>query len=202
MQASDIYVHLDDVEYSKNSFHNRNRIKGAQGALLLTVPVRYGGNSKTFISDIDIVYKQNWAKKHIKTIEQNYRAAPYYRDIFPNIESILKKEHRSLADLNISIIDFFKSYLGIRTPCYRSSELEVAGKGNEKLVNICKILGADTFIVKPGTDNYHPREYFLGCGIDFHYFEYPSEDYPQLHGSFDKHLSILDYAMNCGPNSF
>jgi hypothetical protein len=202
MQMSDVFVYLDDVEFSKNTFHNRNRIKTANGELTLTVPVSYGGNSRTFIKDMPINNKMKWSEKHWRSISLAYSKAKYFRDLQEPLESIYLKEWEFLGDLNIALIELLRKYLGIKTKCVRSSELNAEGENNEKLVNLCKILGVDKFIVKPGTNDYHPQEYFEERGIGFEYFTYKPEPYPQLYGDFIPGLSILDYAMNCGPESF
>ena len=199
---SDIFIYLDDVEYSKNSFHNRNRIKTQQGPLTLTVPVLYKGHSKEFISRISINYSQKWNVKHWKSIESNYKRAPFFDEVSFLINPILMKNWASLSDLNIALIEMFRNYLGISTPCYRSSDLEIKGSANEKLVGICRYFDANSFIVKPNTDHYHPRSYFKRRGIDFEYFLPKNNHYQQLFGDFCHGLSILDYAMNCGRNSF
>lgn len=202
MSISDVFIYLDDVEYSKNSFHNRNSIKTSQGPLTLTVPVLYKGNSKAFISTININYTDRWNIKHWKSIESNYNRAKYFDEVAFLINPILMKNWESLADLNIALIEMFRTYLGISTPCYRSSEIKVKGTANDKLVGLCHQFDADGFIVKPNTDHYHPRSYFKEKGIDFKYFSPNNNHYQQLFGDFCSGLSILDYAMNCGRNSF
>lgn len=202
MKMSDVFVHLDDVEYSKNSFHNRNRIKTQNGPLTLTVPALYTGHSKENLNQIKIDYSKPWQKKHWKSIEFAYGKAPFFKEVGPPIMDLLLSSWDTLADLNISIIEFFKKYLGIQTPTHRSSQLKVEGIANQKLVSLCKEFKADHFIVKPDTEEYHPKDFFASHGIAFTYFAPPQRAYVQLHGPFIPHLSALDYAMNCGPESF
>ncbi len=202
MKVADVFIYLDDVEYSKNSFHNRNCIKTPQGVHILTVPILYKGNSKAFISQIKIDYSQKWQDKHWKTIQHCYRKAKYFDDLSPGIFNILMRPWESLADLTVEFLDFFRGYLGIQTPCFRSSMVAVQGAANEKLVNLCKYFSADYFIVKPSTEEYHPASAFKDHGIEFQFFVAYNKIYPQLYGKFLPGLSILDYAMNCGPNSF
>jgi hypothetical protein len=203
MRKSDIFVYLDDVEYSKNSFHNRNRIKSNQGDLLLTLPVSYKGNSKEFICNMPINNNINWSEKHWRSIEVNYLKSKYFKDLGPLLYSqIYSKKWDKLGDLNISIIEVLKDFVGLEVKCIRSSELNIPGQENEKLIKICKALGANKFIVKPGTESYHPPKIFNDNGIEFEYFTYTPAPYPQLYGDFISNLSMLDYAMNCGPGSF
>lgn len=201
MQMADVFVYLDDVEYSKNSFHNRNRIKTASGDLLLTVPVLYKGYSKELICNIPINNKVAWSVKHWKSIEMNYSKAPYFKDIAGDLYKIYSSHWRSLGELNITLLELFKSFLGIKTPTFVSSLLDLEGSSNEKLINMCKKLNADAFIVKPGTEHYHPRANFHDNGIKFECFSWEPKPYKQLYGEFIPGLSILDFAMNCGPNS-
>jgi hypothetical protein len=203
MRKSDIFVYLDDVEFSKNSFHNRNRIKSNQGDLLLTLPVLYKGNSKELICNMPINNSMNWAEKHWRSIEVNYSKSKYFKDLGPILYSqIYSKKWDKLGDLNIAIIEIIKDFVGLDVKCVRSSDLKVPEQENEKLIKICKILSADKFIVKPGTDSYHPPQIFNDNGIEFEYFNYTPVQYTQIYGDFIGNLSMLDYAMNCGAGSF
>jgi len=202
MYMSDVFIYLDDVQYSKNSFHNRNRIKTFKGSLTLTVPVLYKGNSSKTIADMPINNSINWQRKHFKAIEQNYKKAKYFGQITTIlIEKIYSKTWERLGDLNINIIELFKNYLEINTKCYRSSEILVKGQGNEKLVNLCHRFNAKEFIVKPGTQHYHPEKFFKKNDINFKYFTIDPIPYSQLYGEFIHGLSILDYVMNCGSDN-
>jgi len=203
MIMSDIFIYLDDVKYSKNSFHNRNRIKTPQGSLTLTVPVLYKGNSSRSIQQMPISNSTKWKSKHWRAIELNYSKTNFFKQLSLILKNnVYSQSWEYLADLNIKIIELFKDYLGITTKCYRSSELNIKSSGNEKLIDICKYFNANKFIVKSGTEHYHPKEIFLEHNIEFEYFLNTPESYNQIYGDFIADLSILDFAMNCGPNSF
>ena len=202
INASNVFVYLDNVEYSKNSFHNRNRIKTAQGELSLTAPVKYSGNSTALLNKIQTDDAQPWKKKHWKTITQSYRKSEHFNEFSESLEQIYTSSHNSLADLNIELIDLFCIYLGINTPTYRASELNPSGSANDMLINLCAKLDASHFIVKPNTDNYHSTAYFNKHGIEMHYWQHQTPVYPQLYATFTPNLSALDFAANCGPNSF
>ena len=201
MAASDVFVYLDDVEFSRNSPHNRNRILSAHGPQLMTVPVRYRGHSHAFICNIEIAQLRDWQRKHLRSIEMNYHRAPYFRDLDNPLRKIYGAPWLRLGDLNVALLDLFRDYLGIRTPCFRSSQMHVEGSGNEKLVNLCRRVGAMRFLVKPGTEHYHPPDYFAERGIELNPFHYSFDPYPQSLPGFVPALSVLDYAMNCGPSS-
>ena len=196
---SDIFVYLDDVEFSKNGFHNRNWINTFNGPLLLTVPVLYKKHSRSYISNIGIDNSQKWKEKHWRTIVQNYSKAPYFSELSPKLRDVYSQDWNILGDLNIELIEIFCGYLGIKVKRYMSSKLNVEGRSNEKLVNTCKKMGADKFLVKPNTKHYHPPEYFESNGIKCLEFQYQNIEYSQMHREFIPNLSVLDYAMNCGP---
>ena len=199
MINGDIFVYLDDVEYSKNSFHNRNYIKGHQEKILLTVPIKYKGNADKYISEIPINNDFPWSKKHWRSIEMNYHKAPYFSELEKIIFSqIYDRNWEILGDLNIAFIEIIKNYLNITCDAYRSSELGIKSTGNQKLVDICKLLGADSFIVKPNTEDYHPKEFFENNGIKLVEFDPVPIPYLQQYDDFISNLSALDYIMNCG----
>ena len=199
MTSGDIFVYLDDVEYSKNSFHNRNFMKGPQGKMLLTVPVKYKGNARKYICEIPINNETNWAKKHWRSIEMNYNKTPYFQELEKIIRpQIYNQNWDTLGNLNIAFIEIIRNYLNINCDIYLSSELGIKSKGNQKLVDICKLLGANKFIVKPNTESYHPKEFFETENISLVNFEPVSKPYAQKYGEFIPNLSALDYVMNHG----
>lgn len=199
MAAADVFVLLDDVEYSKNSFLNRNAIKAKHGRQLLTAPVRYTGNSRALINEIEVDAQTAWRTKHLRTIEQAYAGAPFWPQFRAEITAIYAKPCRRLIEVALPFIELMREAFCIETPMYLSSTLAVAGKRNEKLVDICKHFGGTHFIVKPGTQGYHPREDFEPGGIQFAYLSYSHVVYPQLHGPYEAMLSGLDFLFNCGP---
>lgn len=198
MVKSDIFIYLDDVEYSKNSYFNRNYIKGHNNRVLLTVPVKYSGHSNALINEIGINNDVKWRKKHCRSIQQYYSKAPFFNNYKEEIEGIYHNSFNKLIDINIKFIEFLKDKLSITTPCYLSSKINVKGKGNKKLVNLCLHFGGKHFIVKPNTTGYHPEKEFLPHGISFYEVDYSFFQYRQLHGDFIPGLSALDYLLNSG----
>lgn len=193
---SDIFIILDDVEYSKNSNHNRNYIKNNFRKTLLTVPVKY--KNRVMIKDIEIDNTKNWKKKHWETIKQTYGKMFFFNDFNKELEQIYTKDWIYLAKLNIEIIKLFMKYFKINTKIYISSKISIEGKENYKLINLCKYFGADTFIVKRNTQHYHPEKIFLESGIKFKYISNRAIKYTQKGNNFIPFLSILDYASNTG----
>jgi hypothetical protein len=193
---SDIFIILDDVEFSKNSNHNRNHIKNNSNKQMLTVPVKYKNRIK--IKDIQIDNSKNWKKKHWSSIKQSYSKLKFFKGIEEDLEEIYSQDWDYLSQLNIKIIKLFLKYLNINKEIFLSSELNIDGSANVKLINLCKYFNAKTFIVKKNTENYHPKEIFLKNDIQFKYFSNKILKYNQSGNNFIPNLSILDYISNCG----
>lgn len=198
MAAADVFVLLDDVEYSKNSFLNRNSVKTSGGRHLLTAPVLYTGHSHASINEIEVDEKVHWRAKHWRTLDQAYARAPYWPQFRAEIASLYDRPYRRLIDVMLPFVELMRNAFKIDTPCYQASALNIGGRRNEKLVRICRHFGGTHFIVKPGTQDYHPAEEFEPYGVQFAYLSYSKIIYPQLHGTFESMLSGLDFLFNCG----
>lgn len=199
MAASDAFVLLDDVEYSKNSFFNRNSIKTAQGRQLLTVPVLYSGNSKTLIRDIRVNNAVKWRLKHWRAIEQAYSRAAFWPQYRDQLAALYARPCDRLMEIVLPLVHMMREAFGINTKFHLASDLAAEGGRNGKLTKICRMLDGTHFIVKPGTEDYHPRSEFEPDGIHLAYLSYSKFTYPQMHGAFEPMLSALDYLLNCGP---
>ena len=193
---SDYFVLLDDVEYSKNTNQNRNSIKGPNNKILLTVPIHY--QNKKNINEIEIDNSKNWKKKHWNSILQNYVKTKYFKDFEQRLKTIYEKKHKKLLDINLEIIEFFLNFFDIKRKIYLSSELKIKGRSNEKLINLCKYFDVEKFILKRGTNLYHPHSLFLENKIEILLFDNEIKKYDQFNKKFEKNLGIIDYASNCG----
>ncbi|MCX7715860.1 MAG: WbqC family protein [Endomicrobia bacterium] len=192
----DIFVFLDDVQYKKNEWQNRNRIKSVNGELWLTVPVHYKFGQK--INEIEIDNKIFWRKNHLKTIKVNYNKSKFFTEFYPYIEKLLNKEYKKLVEINIESINMVLSYLGIKKEIKLSSELKVEGEKTQRLINICKKLSADIYISGIGAKEYIVVEEFQKNNIKVIFQNYTTPEYPQLFGSFIPNLSIIDMIFNVG----
>ncbi len=201
IERADTFVFYDDVQYDKNSWRNRNRIKTSQGGQWITVPVltkhRFGAN----INEIEINNNTPWASKHLKMLAQNYSKGPYFKEYIGLFESIYSREWMKLADLDIELVESISKVLGINTEFVLSSELNVKGDRLERLMDICLKLGADRYLTGNSAKDYMDEEAFAARGIEVEYQDYRHPDYPQLYGEFVSHLSIVDLLFNCGPQS-
>ena len=198
--SCDVFVILDNVDYqsgNSNSITNRTKIKTAQGELFISVPVRK--SESKLIKDIPIDNNQPWQKKMLKTIQLNYTKAKFFSEIFPVIENVLITKHEFLSALNIELIKLFCEKLNITTPIILASEMNLsAGEKNNRILEICKNLGATIYQSGNGARKYNDEEMFASNNIQLRYTSFSPADYPQLHKEFIKGLSVLDVLMNCG----
>ncbi len=201
MNRCDIFVYYDDVQFEKGSWRNRNRIKTPEGPQWLTVPVTIKGQGFPSIKDVRINKVVPWAKKHVRAIIQNYSKAPFFDAYAASLFSLLERDWEFLIDLNLAILDWMIDQLGIQTKTVLSSELGIPGARVERLVGIIKRCGGDVFYEGQAGRSYIDVEEFEKEGITVMFQDYRHPEYPQLHGGFVSHLSVIDLILNCGPES-
>jgi len=200
MDQADAFCYLDNVQFKKNEWQNRNRLKTAQAWQWLTVPVRYRFPQK--INEVAVNEAVKWQHKHIQALITNYKKAIYFDDYFPIFESVLKQDFKSISDLNIHMIAKIRGLLGINNkPVVRASELSLSEDPTGRLIDVCKHFGGDTYLAGQDGANYMDMKQFERSGIKVitQKFEHPK--YLQCFGDFQSHMSIIDLIFNCGPES-
>jgi len=200
MAQCDRYVILDNVQFTKNNFQNRNRLIDRKGNIFWsTVPVVMAGHLNKTISEIQIENRQPWARKVWARISNEYCRHPYFELYSEDIRKIFGTNYSRLVDLNIALIDFFRAQLDINVPLVRSSALDTHGVRSELLLSICNKLGASEYLSGPSGRGYLDTSLFddANVKIAYHSFEHPSYDAP----IFAPYLSTLDLLFNHGPES-
>ncbi|WP_051694194.1 WbqC family protein [Desulfohalovibrio reitneri] len=201
MNRSDVFVHYDDTQYEKGSWRNRNRIKTPGGPQWLTVPVITKGKGAQLLTEVRINNATPWADKHVKTIRQHYAKAQYFERYAEPLFEMLGRRWELLLDLNMSVLSWLQSELGIRTECVLSSELGIEGASTQRLIRILRHFGATEFYEGSAGRNYIDDSEFEREEIRVRYQDYEHPVYDQLHGDFTPYLSVLDLLMNHGPES-
>lgn len=199
LAQADVFVLLDDVQFKKNEWQNRNRIKGSSGAQWITVPVRH--RFPQTIAEVEVRESEPWRRKHLRALESNYGKAPHFADEMPLFAAVLDQPWTLLAPLNIELIRRLTARLGIDTDIRMGSEIEVREHPTLRLVDLCRELGADTYLSGAGGD-YLDRDLFDAAGIELRFQHYEHPEYAQLHGDFEPYMSVVDLLMNCGDDSF
>lgn len=201
IDRADIFVYYDVVQYDKNGWRNRNRIKTAQGIKWITVPVLHSNRRHQTNLEVEIDNRNDWARKHVESMRQAYARAPFTDGFLPEIAALLGQPWARLADLNIRLATVVCEWLGISTPTHRCSDLAVEGDRNERLLNICRHFRADQYISGDSAKSYLDLDAFARNGIDVEWQDYRPCPYQQLHGVFEPNLSVLDVLFNHGPEA-
>jgi len=196
----DVFVFLDDVQYTKRDWRSRNKIKTPKGTEWLTVPVCYECRSQ-LIQQSKIDYSQNWVKQHLNAWQVNYAKSPYYEDVTKILTGLSSGHEETISQLNIRLIRRICEYLEISTPMVLSSDLDLSGTKTDRLIDLLGKLNATTYLSGPSADGYLDKDSFRRHGIRLKYKSYDYQPYPQLWGEFDGAVTVLDLIANCGPES-
>lgn len=198
---SDVFVFYDDVQFDKHGWRNRNRIKSANGIHWLTVPILHKGRGLQSIDSVEISNKSRWQDKHLRSIGQAYAGARYRDEVCALLRSCLMRDWTLLAELDIALVRAVCGYVGLDRDFVRSSTLGITGEPSERLLRICRHFGASRYISGNAAKDYLNLGLFAKEGIAVEWQDYVHPEYPQLHGSFESHLSVVDLLMSVGPKS-
>jgi hypothetical protein len=196
---SDVFVLLDDAQYTKNGWQNRTRIKSAQGWMYLTVPVL--GAFEKPIGEVRINNQERWRAKHWMALCTNYSKAPYFRQYRDVLEPLYQTAWDGLCEWNLATLSAVLTALGIRARLVRSSQLGVAGGGTERIVSICRALGATAYLSGDfAATNHLEADQFASSGIEVRLQGWHCPSYRQqyLAAGFIPDLSIVDLLFNEG----
>lgn len=196
MAHSDVFVYLDDAQYSNEAAHNYNSIKGSGGKLKLKVPVEQ--HLGDLICNIRTRDELRWKNKHLNSLQMNYGKAPFFKEIFPSFAEVLQKDYAAIAELNMAINEFICNGFGIHPKIVKSSDMDIHTVREERVIDICLALGADTYLSGNGARVYQTEEHFTSKGLELIYLDYKPITYPQLWGDFIPCMSAIDYIFNCG----
>jgi hypothetical protein len=201
MSRSDKFVLLDDVQYTRRDWRNRNRIRVKEGWAWLTVPVLQKSKFSQSLLETRIDNSAPWRKKHLESLRLHYCKAPFFYKYFPRWQKIYEKEWEFLFDLCQETIHLLKDEIGIDTPLLRSSEMKTCGEKTERLLSICRELGATHYLSGEAASDYIEEGDFPSQGIELEYQKYEHPVYPQRYPGFVPQLSAIDLLFNCGEQS-
>lgn len=192
IHAVDIFIFLEDVQYTVRDWRNRNKIKALDGGTKwLSVP--NNGTRHTLISEVKIDYSQNWQRKHLEVLRHTYRKAPFFASYHERLSELYENEPRFLSQMNIMLTKEICRWLGIRTTFYNSCNLLSEGKKDDKLIDLIKTVGGDSYLSGPRAKDYIDRVKFEKAGIELAYQDYSGyPEYGQVTKPFDHFVSVLD----------
>ncbi len=201
----DHFVLMDDVQYTRRDWRNRNRIKTANGVIWLTVPVRHPGLN-ALINEVEIDYQRDWVRRHLRSIEVSYQRRPYFQPLFDEIGEILRQRHARLVDLNRQLICLLMKHLDIHTPLSYSSAIprddardcRDPDSRNGRILEICRHVGASVLYDGKKAADFIDLPRFRRAGVEVVFQDYQPRPYPQAFGEFVPSLSAIDLIMNVG----
>jgi len=200
IDKSQIFVFLDNVQFKKNEWQNRNRIKTAQGWQWLTVPVIHKFPQKIY--EVEINNTVAWRKKHLQALITNYSKTPFFREHIGFFEETYDCDWHYLADINIHIIRYLTMSLGMRDKKFcRASDLKLSDGKTARLVELCEQLGGDVYLAGRSGSEYLDLAKFKEAGISVQFQDYRHPRYEQLYGDFEPCMSAVDLLFNHGSES-
>ncbi len=198
---SDQFLYLDTVQFEKDSFINRNKIKAHSGEQWLTVPVRSQGHLEKNICDLEIDNTKNWSVKHWKSIQLKYIKAPFYKTYAPFFEDTYNRQWELLTELNFYMLEWFLKILKITTPIVKAKAHTFKGEKSDLVLDMCLQLKAAVFIFGAMGKDYADINKFKAAGVLPVFQDYKHPKYNQLYGDFLPYMSIIDLLFNEGPDS-
>ncbi|MGG4049555.1 WbqC family protein [Paenibacillus favisporus] len=197
----DLFIFYDDVQYTKNDWRNRNKVKSEKGSQWLTIPV--SASSELLICDV-LLPQSSWAVKHFRTFTALYSKAPYFKDYKPFLEYVyMERNWTSLSELNQFLIKYIsKNFLAINTEFKLSSEFQSEGKKLDRLLDLLNKVKADLYVSGPSAKDYIDDSRFESEGIKLIYKDYKNyPEYPQFHPPFDHFVTIFDLLFHTGADA-
>jgi len=201
MAKVDLFVVLDDLIYDPASFQHRNRIKTAGGAEWLDVPIESGREGERILEQ-RIDNNTDWQARSWQALERAYRDAPFFSMYAAELRDAYTRRWNRLVELDLHILDLARQWLRVHVPIVRASTLDLQGDKTDRIIDLCKKVGARAYISGSGEScGYLDAEKMgrSGVGVIWQHFDHPT--YSQLHGPFESHLGFIDLLFNCGAES-
>lgn len=200
---ADRFVLLDHVQYRKQYFQNRNRIRSAEGPVWLTVPVRIKGRHIQALNEaiIDNSGNPRWRSGCLQLLVHCYRKAPFFSQHAGFFEELYRRKWERLVELNEAILRYLLQAFSITVPLVRSSELQVTAHKSDLNLEICRRVGATMYLSGVSGREYLDLGKFQEEGIPVRFQEFHHPLYRQIHEPFVPGLSAVDLLFNHGPRS-
>ncbi|QHT65628.1 WbqC family protein [Rhodocytophaga rosea] len=203
INSVDEFIILDEVQYTRSDWRNRNLIKTKEGVKWLILPVKVKKERfETKINEV-VVADKNWGKVHWATLTNNYRKAPYFKEYSGIFESLyLQTNEEFLSLINFTFISAILPLLGIQTKVSWSTAYTLCGNRNERLVYLCQQAGAKEYLSGPAAKGYIDEKMFKEAGISVSWMDYSGyPEYNQLYPPFEHGVTVLDLIFNEGPKA-
>lgn len=201
MARADQFVFLDNVQFTRRDWRNRNKIRTGEGWAWLTIPVEQKNRYTQSLKETRIDNSVNWNKKHREAIRLNYSRTPFFETYYPWFESVYGRQWVFLLDLCYETTEYLMKVLGITTPISKASDLAAMGGKADLILNLCREKKATHYLTGGLARDYLSAEDFRREGIELEYQEYDHPEYPQRYPGFVPNLSVIDLLFNVGDKS-
>jgi hypothetical protein len=201
IEMSDEFILLDEVQYTRRDWRNRNRIKTPDGPRWLTIPVQVKGKYDQLIQEVEVA-DPSWRRKHWASLRQNYQRTPHFDRYAEQLQRLyLQEEEENLSRINESFLRAICRWLGIRTRIRFSSQLDSeASDKSLRLLELCRLCGAEVYLSGPAARDYLDTEAFDHAGIDVQWMSYAGYPrYDQVYPPFEHAVTVLDLLFHLGP---
>lgn len=196
---SDVHIVLDDVQFEKNSVTNRNKVRTPSGWTWLSVPVLTKGRfGELEINKLEVESSKPWGKKHFGTISANYARTPFYSQFSDFFKDFYNQNWTLLYPLLKESTEYFLQELDIETKHISSSEFSLKSKKSALILDLCKEIGATTYLSGPFGRDYLNKRDFEEAGLELKFHDYIHPVYEQNFAGFEPYMSIIDLLFNHG----
>ena len=204
-QLADVYYIVDNVQYMKEHWHNRNKIRKKDGWLWINTPIL--GKTKILMwPEVRIDNSQPWKRKQLNSIKMCYSGSKYFHEIYTELEEIYSKNYEFLIDFNEQIIKYAFKKFNVKAPIFKTSQLikeghNISGAKTDLILNMCKVANANTFIFGQDGKNYIEEDKFNKQNIEYKFQNFHHPIYEQKYLGFESNMSFIDLLFNHGNNS-
>ncbi len=199
IDQADLFIMLDTVQFKKNEWQNRNRIRTAKGWQWLTVPVLQHFGQR--IDEVLMNPTVTWKAQHLRALDMHYARAPYRNRYLAQLRELYSAPWNQLSDLNKATVQWLLKAFGITTPVHHASDYAARGEPTDRLIDLCQVVGATEYLAGPGAEHYMDKPRFESSGVrlDIQVFQHPI--YRQTYEPFEPNLSALDLLLMQGPDA-
>jgi hypothetical protein len=199
---ADVFVHYDDVQFSKGSFTNRVQLKAEAGSSWMTVPLS-DVHLGQLIRDLKADDSTPWRERHLEQLRLSLSTAPFLDPVLQLVADV----YATAGPLVETLIDSVEQIAGQLDPStaatqfVRSSDLPVAGVSGQRVLDIVRHFEGTVYVTGHGAKRYLDATAFEDAGVEVRYMDYACQPYPQGHGEFTPFVTVLDLLANAGPRA-
>ncbi len=199
IDQTDLFIMLETVQFKKNEWQNRNRIRTSKGWQWLTVPVLHHFGQR--IDEVLINPASEWKAQHLRALEMHYARAPYRNHYLSQLRELYSRPWTKLSDLNKAVVQWLLKAYGITTPIQHASDHQSRDEPTDRLIDLCRAVGATEYLAGPGAEHYMDTPRFEASGIRLELQAFKHPIYRQMYEPFEPNLSALDLLLIQGGNA-